>query len=194
MYGKDVMVIFVGVIITLVAVVGAFAGGVPKGAGDEDGNGEEIWREIPVRENPIQGHSTENSRSVEMITIDEDIKTLAEVQFTLTWNDEDDETVSPGPFQTITLTNQPDQFALEVVTPMGDSNETEYQANQHDKEGMVSIVLKLDGKTGGPGQNVWEVTILCGTCGDQVGPAGVYSRADGGNSWLLTVEYVYLVK
>ena len=34
MYGKDIMVIFVGILITIVAVVGAFAGGAPKGVGE----------------------------------------------------------------------------------------------------------------------------------------------------------------
>lgn len=194
MYGKDVMVIFLGVIITLVALVGAFAGGIPKGMEDDNGNGKEIWRLEGVRNNPIQGHSTENSQSVEMVTIDEAIKTLTEIRFTLTWDDEDDITISPGPFQTITLTNQPDQFALEVVTPLGGSNMTDYEFNQYDKEGLVSIVINLDGQTGGPDQNDWEAVILCGECGDQVGPAGGYSQADGGNSWKLVVEYEFLVK
>jgi hypothetical protein len=168
---------------------------VPKGLEDEDNGEEDEWRLEEVRENPIQGHSTENSQSVEMITIDETITTLTEVRFTLTWMDEDDETISPGPLEAITLTNQPDQFALEVVTPMGDSNTSEYKTNQHGKEGLVSIVINLDGETGGPDQNVWEVAILCGTCGDQTGGvAGVYSEPDGGNSWLLTVEYFYLTR
>lgn len=192
MFGKDVMVIFLGVIITLVAVVGAFAGGIPKGMEDDNGNGKEVWRVVPVRDNPIQGHSTENSQSVEMVTIDEAIKTLNEIRFTLTWDDEPDETV--GELKLVKLTNQPDQFALEVVTPGGDSNMTDYEFNQYDKEGLVSIILTLDGQTGGPDENVWEVVILCGECGDQVGPFGEYSEPDGGNGWLLTVEYEFLVK
>jgi hypothetical protein len=194
MYGKDVMVIFLGVIITLVALVGAFEGGIPKGMEDDNGNGKEVWRVVEFRENPIQGHSTENSQSVEIITIDEAITTLTEIRFTLTWKDEPDETITPGPLQPVTLTNQPDQFALDVETPWGYSNMTDYETNQHDKEGLVSLVLTLDGKTGGPEQNVIEVAILCGECGDQVGPAGIYSQSDGGNSWLLTVEYEYLAK
>jgi hypothetical protein len=192
MYGKDVMVIFLGVIITLVAVVGAFAGGIPKGTEDDNGNGKEVWRTEEIRNNPIQGHSTENSQSVEMITINEAIKTLTEIRFTLTWKDEPDETY--GPLENLKLTNQPDQFALEVVTPKGDSNMTDYESNQYDKDGLVSIVLRLDGQTGGPDENVWEAVILCGECGDQVGPAGGYSEADGGNSWTLVVEYEFLVK
>jgi hypothetical protein len=194
MYGKDFMVIFIGVIVTLVALVGAFAGGVPKGMDDDDGEDEDIWREVPQSQNPIHGHSTENSYSIEMITINEAVTTLTEIRFTLTWNDEPDETVSPGPLETVTLTNQPDQFALEVITPTGDTNTTDYVANQYDKEGLVSIVLDLDGTIGGPDENVWEVAILCGNCGDQVGPLGLYRVADGGNSWLLKVEYVYLTK
>ena len=190
MYGKDVMVIFLGVIITLVAVVGAFAGGIP---GDDDGGGgDDEWRLEEVGNNPIQGHSTENSQSVEMITIKETITTLTEIRFTLTWGDEDDETA--GELELVKLTNQPDQFALEVVTPWGDSNMTDYEYNQYDKEGLVSIILTLDGQTGGPDENVWEVVILCGECGDQVGRAGVYSEADGGNGWELVVEYDFLVK
>jgi hypothetical protein len=71
---------------------------------------------------------------------------------------------------------------------------TEYVTNQHDKEGLVSIIIILDGHSGGPNENIWEVAILCGTCGDQVGPFGNERAADGGNSWLLTVEYEYLTK
>jgi len=187
------MVIFLGVIITLVALVGAFEGGIPKGMDDDDGGGGDVeWRVETFSFNPILGHSTENSQSVEMVTIEEDISKLTEVRFTLTWDDEDDAEVSPGPIGAITLTNRPDQFALEIVTPWGDSQMTDYVYNEYDKEGLVSIVLPFNGQTIEADENVWEVVILCGECGDQVGRTGTYSEDDGGNSWRLFVEYDFL--
>ncbi len=198
MYGKDVMVIFVGLIVVVIAVVGAFAEGMPKGI-DIDGNGD--IRGWPVVSNPpieISGHSSENSRTVVEVEIGEEYTTIFEITFELTWKDENDE--SPGEAGVITYTNEPDQFALEVISPWWEeSNISEFEENEHGKKGMVSVKISNPGEPTSFIPKDWEIVVLCGVCGEQVGsgPFGLIEGEivpDGGNSWDLVVEYKYWAK
>lgn len=193
MYGKDVIVIFVGLLVVVIAVVGAFAEGIPKGV-DIDGNGEiEEWLIDIKSPNEILGQSSENSQTVVDIVIPEEYTTIFEISFTLTWTDEEDEKY--GLLENIILTNQPDQFALEVISPWWEeANTSGFAENEHGMQGLVSVTVTNPGEPTSFYPKDWEIVILCGDCGDKIGPAGAYSSADGGNSWNLRVEYQYYIK
>ncbi len=198
MYGKDVMVIFVGFIVVVIAVVGAFAEGIPKGV-DIDGNGDiGEWLIEIESPNEIPGYSTENSQTVVDIEIGEEYTTIFEITFTLTWTDEDD--YSPGEVGVVEFTNEPDQFALEVISPWWEeANNSEFIENEHGKAGMVSVTVTNPGEPTSFITKDWEIVVLCGVCGDQVGsgPLGLIEEEivdDVDNSWNLGVEYQYYIK
>lgn len=135
------------------------------------------------RLDPIDGYSQEYSERTELVDMQE--KAIAEITFTLTWEDE----APPAGFQ-----NHPDEFSLNVTTPWGDSDETPMTENdQNTRRGEISLTFQAPGAypdTGSAGEFV--VIIRMGEAGD-VWPLGIPSVgfADNGNDWRLSISYTY---
>ncbi len=184
---KNQISIFVFIILTLI-LAGVFVNAAANTATvhlPSSGGGANVEIQSGGLE-PIKGHSKENTEQHVNVSVEK--KTVAEITFTLTWKDEPDQTP---------LVNQPDEFAINVTTPWGESNETPMTQNQHGKEGKVSLKFKAPGDypdTGGGGY--YDVIVKMGNAGDQLSPTpGVQvGERDDGNDWTLTVTYTYWEK
>lgn len=166
--------------------------GIPLTA--DDGNEWSLWvnythrvkggnnRKIEV----VSGHSDENTDKELTIYIKD--QNIVYINFTLVWKDEEDEEGT---------TNEPDYFAINVTTPWNESKETEEKANEHGKEGSVSLSFinpsKEEKNKVATGE--YKVIIKCGDCGDQwyTSPHTV-GWVDDGNDWTLIIEYYYNVE
>ena len=174
-------------LVLAVAYVGG-TDGFLRGLGEES---ENVWSSYTVINGDSQliaGDSQENVESVHLIYIAHANMICA--TFTLNWVDEADE--GTGPFA---LTNQPDEFGISVVAPNGTVVQSRITANTHGLPGSVSVHLELYPRTPVPqGNETFEVTVICGNCGDQTGRFGVRSSIDNGNSWTLETRYQYYSK
>lgn len=134
---------------------------------------------------PIEDYAQENSRDDRVVPIEE--KAIAQITFTLTWEDEEDD--APP-----VVTNEPDEFALNVTTPWGESNETAMTANERNEQGVVSLEFIAPGEypdSGSAGD--YNVSIIMGEAGDQLSSTPLIQAGfnDNGNDWTLTVSYTY---
>lgn len=131
---------------------------------------------------PISRYSSEYSTTTEEVPVD--VRVIAEITFTLTWEDEDDE-----PF----MENDGDEFSLEVTTPWGATDETPMTKNNHGQQGTVSLSFETPGVYPDTGSNgTYIANITMGEAGEQwlLGIPSV-GRTDSGNDWTLTVMYTY---
>jgi hypothetical protein len=131
---------------------------------------------------PINGNSAENSQQEFNVSVEE--KAIAEITYTLTWEDEQ---ANPG------FSNDPDEFSLAVNTSWGEYAETPMTENGGDGRGEVSLTFAAPGvypDTGSAGEYI--VTVTMGEAGDEW-PLGIPSAGfnDPGNDWTLTVTYTY---
>jgi len=150
---------------------------VPLPSGGGDGNTELVGGAL----NAITDHSNENTEQPIEVSVEE--KAIAEITFTLSWEDE-----QPG----MGRTNDPDEFAIEVTTPWGETNETPMtQNNGNNRQGEIELEFTTQGEypdTGSAGS--YDVIVKMGDAGDiRLGPVVVSS--DDGNDWTLTVTYTY---
>jgi dipeptide/tripeptide permease len=137
----------------------------------------------------LSGQGQENMDSTEQVDISEE--NIVDVTFTLTWTDEAD-------MQRLlrTYENQPDQFGLKVAPPNGTAVEARPVANVRGQPGEVSVTIGFaparpgDGK----GTGAYEVTVVCGACGDFTHPVSLVAYTDAGNAWTLEMGYQYYAK
>jgi len=133
---------------------------------------------------PINGDSDEGTTETEEVDVTE--INIAEVTFTLTWEDEADNNAL--------YENEGDEFSLEVTTPWGATNETPMTRNQHGQQGSISVEFTAPGEypdTESAGLYIANITM--GDAGDQsfLGVGSGVVITDNGNSWTLTVTYSY---
>ncbi|UCG70478.1 MAG: MFS transporter [Thermoplasmata archaeon] len=113
------------------------------------------------------------------------------ITFTLTWEDE--------PNDDSRHENQPDGFTIEVDSPDGESHGPESGANPQGGQGSITITIPYtpykDPFLNGTG--LYNITITCDYCGDQVlwrPSAGAQDNPDNSNRWELNIEYEYYQK
>ena len=123
----------------------------------------------------------------------EDILTrgIAQLEFTLEWEDEDD---SDGNHE-----NQPDSFRFFVDTPWGDSFESEERQNQRGQPMTITLIVNLSdvnvkdsGTNKADSDGEYTYTVECTEAGDQeyTGLPGLGNdESDDGNDWTFTVQY-----
>jgi len=172
-------------------LAGSFGGGTDgflrDGAGGTGGGWSSYM--IATGTETASGRGQENSDSVEQVTLDE--SNLINVSFTLRWTDEAD-------MQRFlrTYENQPDQFGLRVTPPNGTPVEARPVANVRGEEGTVTVMVEFTPARPGDrsGTGTYEVTVVCGACGDYIHPLSLVAYTDTGNDWTLDVDYSFYAK
>lgn len=170
--------VFIILVILLAAIFwNAAANTDTKGLPGGGGSGNEELDSGAM--DPINGQSDQNTEQELVVTVEE--PAIAEVTITLSWEDEGAE---PG------ATNEPDEFALNVTTVWGDTDETPMTANGNDGRGEVSLTFEAPGHypdTGSAGD--YNVTVKMGDGGDVLW--GFVGYQDNSNDWTLTITYTY---
>jgi len=145
---------------------------------------------ILIEGSPLEfdGPLAENSEDTIAIPIDEE--NINSITFTLTWTDE---SAGTG------FVNDPDEFSLQVESPDGRSSSDGPRTNPQGGEGQLTVKISFspDKDPYLEGTGNYNVTLICGNCGDQhsAGPIGIIpGPEDTGNTWDLTVEYEYYQK
>jgi len=152
---------------------------------------------VPVETIQASGYLGENSEVIEEVNITPpENHFLRRITATVTWRDESD-------IRRIirTYENEGDEFGIEFFLP-GDertgqepiSRSSDMVANQHGSPGEVTLELGLDHEfeTSRNGTGIWQITVICGTCGDYYAnfPSLTYYQDDG-NEYSLSLEYDY---
>lgn len=159
------------------------------GLGAFDSEAESIYSDIDYdltlkqgSLDPINGRSDENSEETFNVTVEQ--QNIANITFTLAWEDEPHSTG---------YQNDPDEFSLKVNTTWGEYNETPMTPNGGNRQGEVSLTFSAPGEypdiiSAGD----YMVTVEMGDAGDQqfLGVGGL-TQNDDGNDWTLTIEYDY---
>lgn len=112
--------------------------------------------------------------------------------FTLTWQDEPDESIQIGG-QSVGLHNDPDKFRLTVTSPTGESIQEEGENEYDPNGGRGTIYVNFTaGEDGDYGVGNWTVLVEMVEAGDQW-PMGQPSVGlqDGGNDFQLHVLMDY---
>ncbi len=183
MYKSDRTVIVAGVIITIIAFASAFAfaGSVIDEIIPDTSNPEIFLADDARIESDL---AEENSESV----FPHQITNPVHINLTLTWMDEGDATNRH--------TNTPDQFGLRLDGPGGQGDEISLVSNTHGQPGEVTLdyVVKRDPKDWEAGTGTWNITVVCGNCGDHtpmLSIIGFRDRPDNGNDWELAINIMY---
>ncbi|WP_455392529.1 hypothetical protein [[Eubacterium] cellulosolvens] len=190
MHRNDRIMILLGIILVIVALVGAAVGGSPKIS--EDGTEPEVdYHDWPTKRSSVQHITGEvlSENSYTTITISNINESyITHVYFELHWEDEDN-LKDAGYYK---VENQPDYFNFTVLTPWGDQIDSDTGASSHGGAGVILEDTPVPDDESSRGD--WVVTIYCGDCGDQVavGPVvgeGPVVEEDTGNGWELSYYY-----
>ena len=189
MHKNDRMIIFLGIIIVAIALVGAVVGGSPKITEDEE-EGFDDYTKWPIRDSAVKhmsGSGIENSDETIIINITD--KYVLRVFIELNWLDEADAT-GLGDY-----TNQPDSFNFTVFTPWEEAFSSDNVFNPQGDAGLITETIEIpeegieDGAIG-----EWTIIIHCGECGDQTPRFSLIDARvedDTGNDWILTRYYEF---
>ena len=189
MHRNDRLIILLGLIVVVIALVGAAIGGQPK-APEESPDEVIDYTQWPVVHSPqktLKGNSIENTD--EMVSFNVSDEYVISVSLELNWKDESN-AQGLGLYQ-----NQPDSFNFTVYTPWGDVIESDTVLNEVNSGGVIEEVITVptEGiKDGAMGK--WEVNIHCGNCGDQeptVSVGNFRDIEDTGNAWVLIYIYEF---
>lgn len=191
MQKNDRTIVFLGIIIVLIALVGAAVGGQPK-IPDYDGDDTEEYKNWPIRKSPIahkKGTSNENSDEMINFTVTESYVTR--VVIILRWLDEADIINQRGRHE-----NQPDTFNFTVFSPYGATISSLVVFNPREEAGIIEeiVILPEEGVKNSDALGIWDINIHCGNCGDQVPPLSVTNlrtEEDTKNDWAMTFEYEF---
>ena len=199
---KDKGVIGLGVVITLVSLIGAFA------LGDYVVNNVVADTGVPnpfsnykdqAATSDVKGQSTEGvAGSPETVSL-EDLNVFA-VVFELSWTDEPDSSRH---------TNQPDTFQIEVTSPDGRTSQGS-GSNVQGSSGSIEVIFErnitkevqenkaIKKKTQDPTwTGDWSINVTCTNAGDQTprfGPGIFLTQADTGNAWDLGISWTFKAK
>ena len=201
---KDKGVIGLGVVITLVSLIGAFALGdyavhavaATSSSSDPFAKFKDMQANANVTSQTVEG----TAGTPQWLDIGD--LNLYHMNVTLTWTDEPD---------AARHTNQPDTFQLVVTAPDG-RTEQGSAANVHGAPGTVAVTLDrnitkevqsnkdLKKKTADPTwTGKWNFNVTCVSAGDQtpnLGPDPIHLRdiADNGNAWSMEISWTFKSK
>ena len=188
MHKNDRLIIFIGIILVVIALVGAVVSGSPKEPGGDEPP-EQNYQNWPVERSSLK-HITgevlqENTNT--MITINDINEShMITVYFELHWEDE----ANSKDTGLIKVVNEPDYFHFEVFTPWEEQFVSDMMGSI---DGSGQILMDIPVPDTDQTRGEWQVTIYCHDCGDQVstGPLGTSVEADTGNGWELTYYYSF---
>ena len=199
---KDRGVIGLGVVITLVSLIGAFALGdyvVNNAVGNPTGPDPFAKFKDQATTSDVTGQSTEQVEGSSQTVTIEDLNVFT-VVFELSWTDEPD---------TSRHTNQPDTFQIEVTSPDGRTSQGS-GSNTLGSPGSIVVTMErnitkevqenkaLKKKTADPTwTGDWSINISCTNAGEQtprIDILGLREQADTGNEWELGISWSFKVK
>lgn len=178
---KDKGVIGLGVVITLVSLIGAFALGdytihVIQNA---EGENNTVKSSGALTFDDYAAVGGAKGKDIELAQAK-----LVSVTVKLKWVDE--------PNADSRHTNQPDTFELSVDSAFGSNKD------QNDKGEILLNFTAPDKKPWDSRDSTWNITVTCVQAGDQTplvpDPLGRRTIADGGNAYTVDVTYEFLVK
>ena len=190
MHRNDRMMVMLGIMVVIVALIGAAVGGKP--AIDESTEDEEIpFSEWPIKDGPVKhisGHLNENTDESRSIFIN--YSYIIEVTIKLNWLDEAPAT-GPGRYE-----NQPDSFNFTVSTPWGAFISSDAVYNSIGQAGLIEerILVPQEGIETSAAQGEWIINIYCLECGDQEPQISILNLrdiADNGNAWALEYQFKF---
>lgn len=180
----------VGYIIIFIVIAAVFS---YEASGIETMDAKEVWDNLQKQagvgseREPSIGTLSEDGRTSEKSTYSHKFSLehefLTAVSASLSWKDED---------AGIGRTNAPDEFKITLVSPTGESVNSQFVSNSATSgEGAIPpISMSLVEDVDHTGE--WEVIVEAGDCGDYYGRFGYVSyQADDGNDWTLSIEYKY---
>jgi len=178
---KDRNVIGLGVVITLVSLIGAFALGDYALEVAENAEGGGSWTTVTATID-LEGSAAEGQSESKEVNIEE--AKVISVTFTLRWTDEPD---ADGRHS-----NTPDTLGIDADSAFGSDGDE--GSNGELSLSFVAPEKKPWDMRGKP----WNITITAVNCGDQEplipDPIGFRTIVDGGNDYQLTVDYVFKAK
>jgi hypothetical protein len=188
MHRNDRLIVMLGIIVVIVALIGAAVGGRPE----IDVLSEE--KEIPIKNWPIKegpvkhisGYLNENSDETRSIFLN--YSYITEVTIKLNWLDEAPAT-GPGRYE-----NQPDSFNFTVTTPWGGFISSDVVYNTVGQAGLIEerILVPEEGIETSDAEGEWIINIYCLECGENeptISFTNARDIADNGNAWAL--EYLF---
>jgi hypothetical protein len=192
MLRNDRIIISLGIVIVIIALVGAAVGGAPK-AFEEDEEPPEDPHSWPIRPSStkhITGEVLEENSNTTITIKDINESYVTEVFFELHWEDEDN-LKDAGVYK---VQNQPDEFKFTVVSPWDEMFFSEIGASDYGGSGIIEMNIFVPEDYAAIGD--WRITIYCGDCGDQVLVGEIIGEGptveeDTGNGWELTYYYQF---
>ncbi len=188
MHKNDRIIVLLGIVIIVIALVGAAVGGKPKS--EETGSDEKFndYRSWPIKESSAKhtsGSSQENSDETLVFNITDNYVTQLIIE--LNWLDETSDSRN--------YENQPDSFNFTVFTAWDEVISSDDVFNPVGEAGLITetITIPEEGiKDAAIGE--WTISIHCGNCGDQVpivSLLGLREIEDTGNDWILNYHYEF---
>lgn len=188
MHKNDRIIVMLGLIVIIVALIGAAVGGGPE---QEEDIGEDKLKilDLPIKNSPVKtqrGTLTENSDETLILSVNESYVTKVVIE--LNWLDEAPAT-GPGSYE-----NQPDSFNFTVYTPWNEIFESDTVQNPIGQAGLIreEIIVPEDGIKSSAAFGEWRVVIFCQNCGNQVPLVSIIDLReieDDSNDWALTFQY-----
>jgi len=179
MNSADRQLFNLGIVITIIAVLGAAMAGGELAEASEAGNGGGGNVANPVFNASTSGTLNEGDSVAD--SWNPEGKTATVGTFILTWTDEGDAT----PFHE----NRGDRFTLTIEAPDGETSDEETETNEPGEQGRIIIVIDFVEEKGYKGD--WYTTITLDDAGDQtwfgVGPDPIAGNDDS-NEYTLTIE------
>lgn len=192
MHRNDRIIIYLGLVLVVIALVGAAVGGSPKGI--EEGFEPELdIHDWPIRTSSIRhitGEVLAENSNVTITISDINESYITEVFFELHWEDEDN--IKDAGFYKVE--NQPDYFNFTVVSPSDQMYFSDTEASTHGGSGIIEMNIPMPEDEEVLGD--WTVIIYCGECGNQVVVGEIIGEGptveeDTGNGWALTYYYLF---
>ncbi len=189
--GKKTVVWFLAIVVMLGLLFSYQASTIAVGAVGQQ-HQRNSGNELALEEASVQISDTltEGTTSTKSDTIGDG--SVVAVTFTLTWMDEPN---------TARHANQPDSFALEIVTPDG-TTKTGQGTNPQGEAGNVTIEISRDTSADDFDVALWDdgtwgINVTLSDAGDQtptIGPAifGFRTQTDAGNAYTLDILYTYV--
>ncbi|MCI0497296.1 MAG: hypothetical protein L0Z54_03270 [Thermoplasmata archaeon] len=180
MNSNDRLLMNIGLVITVIAVLGAAVAGGELDETDEGGNGgEKKFRYDGLNDTQTSDQLNEGSADeYDYLPGNDTAAVTVFVRAELTWTDED---------PIIGFTNEPDRFNLTITAPTGRIFADEAE-NGDDRQG--SIVITIEDSEWREG---WTVRVTMVEAGDQWDPLHLFSLQDAGNGYELKVTFEFKV-
>jgi hypothetical protein len=194
MHKNDRTIVFLGLIIVIIALVGAGISGAPKIVEGDDKDPSDDYKNWPTKRSSVYhviGEELAEGSSTTITITNINDTYITRVFFELHWEDEDNIKDAGG----LKVENKPDYFNFSVMTPWGQFNLSENLGSEYGGAGQILMDITVPEM--GAAADEWLVTITCVDCGDQVvvGPitgTELYTyEADDSNGWELSYYYEF---